>query len=723
MERLLAEELKGFYTCETREARGGVSFDGTLEAAYRACLWSRIANRILLPLATFKAPDAEALYKGVYDISWQDQFDVEETFAVDFNASSSNIRHSHFGALRVKDAIVDQFRDRQGNRPTVDLIQPDIRLNLYLFRNLATVNLDLSGVSLHRRGYRRHGLGAPLKENLAAAILMRAEWLKAVEQGCELVDPMCGSGTLLVEAAAMAADIAPGLTRKQWGFLRWKGHDEGLWRDVLTEAEERRQRGLKRLPAICGYDCSPRAVRASLDNLEDAGLGGKVEVEVRDISKAAPINTGSLGLLVTNPPYGTRLGKESDIPALYSSLGESLKQRFTGWRAAIFVGDAEIGKHIGLRARKIHTLYNGAMECKLLHFQVSPEWYISNRRFPTPLPPHARSSGAEAFANRLLKNLKRLRRWLQRQQISCYRVYDADLPEYALAVDVYEGEKRWLHVQEYQAPATIDPRKARLRLREALGLVMEILEVGESELFFKVRKQQRGSAQYQKISDENQWHEISEGGCRFLVNLADHLDTGLFLDHRLTRGMLSELAAGRRFLNLFAYTGTATVYAASGRALETTSVDLSNTYLKWAQRNMALNGFMGNEHRFLREDCVEWLKQNRRDKFGLIFLDPPSFSASKRMESTLDLQRDHVTLIQQAARHLDDGGVMIFSNNLRRFRMDHDALKNLRIENISKATLPRDFERNPRIHNCWRIQHKKLAPGSGRCAGSHVGRA
>ncbi len=704
MEQLLAGELRHLGAEDVSETRVGASFTGTLETAYRACLWSRIANRILLPLADFSAPTPEALYDGVRRIPWSEHFSVTDSFAVEFNASRSQISHSHFGALKVKDAIVDQFRELQGDRPSVETAQPDIRINAYLLQDHATLSLDLSGESLHRRGYREQGLAAPLKENLAAAILLRAGWPTIAAQGGALLDPMCGSGTLLIEAALIAADIAPGLLRSHWGFLRWRQHDEALWNRLLAEARERRESGFSHLPAITGYDFSPKAVRVAQDNVERAGLAGKVRIELRELSRAAPRHGKESGLLVANPPYGERLGSDSDLPGLYRQLGDILKSGFTGWQAAVLTASPELGKSIGLRARKIYSLFNGAIECKLLLFDIEPQWFVNDRRFPTPLPAESRSDGAQAFANRMQKNLKQLSRWLKRDGISCFRLYDADLPEYALAVDVYGMAPRRVHVQEYQAPATVDPRKARLRLREALGVILDTLQVDEDHLYFKVRRQQKGSAQYGKLASSGKFYEVSEGQSRFLVNFEDYLDTGLFLDHRLTRQLLADLAPGRSFLNLFAYTGTASVYAARGGALATTSIDMSNTYLDWARRNMVLNGFTGAEHRFIRADCIEWLKQGGDgDRYGLIFLDPPSFSTSKRMEAILDLQRDHVELIRSSASLLAPEGVLIFSNNLRRFRMDRESLRDLEVEEISRAMLPIDFRRNPRIHNVWRI--------------------
>jgi 23S rRNA (guanine2445-N2)-methyltransferase / 23S rRNA (guanine2069-N7)-methyltransferase len=303
------------------------------------------------------------------------------------------------------------------------------------------------------------------------------------------------------------------------------------------------------------------------------------------------------------------------------------------------------------------------------------------------------------FANRLRKNLRNLGRWARQNDIACYRLYDADLPEYAVAVDLYE---RWVHVQEYEAPTTIDPQKAESRLRDVLAVLPTVLEVPAENVFLKVRRRQKGTSQYQKFDRRGEFHEVHEGGCRFLVNFTDYLDTGLFLDHRPTRQLLRELAPGKHFLNLFAYTGAATVYAAAGGARATTTVDLSQVYLDWAQRNLALNGFSGAQHELVRADCLEWLQRERR-RFDLIFLDPPTFSTSKRMEATFDVQRDHVPLLRTAAGLLAPGGVLIFSNNNRRFKMNRESLPELQIEEITRQTIPRDFERNPRIHTCWRI--------------------
>jgi 23S rRNA (guanine2445-N2)-methyltransferase / 23S rRNA (guanine2069-N7)-methyltransferase len=319
------------------------------------------------------------------------------------------------------------------------------------------------------------------------------------------------------------------------------------------------------------------------------------------------------------------------------------------------------------------------------------------------------SQGAQMFANRLTKNLKHLSKWIKRDAIDCYRLYDADMPEYAVAVDVYESilpeNSRWVHVQEYEAPKNIDKQKAQQRLDEVLQVIPKILNVAPEQVFLKVRRQQKGSEQYEKLASKQQFYQVMEGGHRFWVNFTDYLDTGLFLDHRITRAMLTPLASGKRFLNLFAYTGSATVYAAAGGAISTTTVDMSNTYLQWARRNMEANNFSGQQHQYVQADCLQWLERApERAQYGLIFLDPPSFSTSKRMEGTFDVQRDHVALLKKTLALLQPDGVLIFSNNLRSFKLDYDAPNEWNIKDISKATVPKDFERNPKIHQCWEIK-------------------
>jgi 23S rRNA (guanine2445-N2)-methyltransferase / 23S rRNA (guanine2069-N7)-methyltransferase len=706
MESLLADELRALGAHDVKETRAGAAFSGDLALAYRACLWSRVANRVLLWLARFPAVTPEALYEGVRQIDWSQHLDPDGTLAVEFHTSQSRITHSHFGALKVKDAIVDQFRDQTGRRPSVATEEPDVRINVYLHRDEASVSIDLSGESLHRRGYREKTVPAPLKENLAAAILLRSQWPAIAGQGGALVDLMCGSGTLPIEAAFMAADIAPGILRSYYGFLRWRGHDAAVWEGLLSEAHARRAHGMAQLPPIRGYDLDPSAVRAALANVERAGLTGHVHIERRELADCRSEHVPQAGLVVANPPYGERLGEESELPGLYHALGETIKRCYPGWRAAVFTGNPDLGKRMGLRSHRMHVLWNGAIECRLLHFEVEPHRFVTERSPAEHLlaqAPATLTPGAEMVANRLRKNLRTLGKWAAQENLCCYRLYDADMPEYALAIDLYQGAQRWAHVQEYAAPKTIDPARAGERLREAMSALPGALDIPAGNIFLKVRQRQKGKSQYERLDERGEFHEVQEAGLKLLVNFTDYLDTGLFLDHRLTRRMIAELATGRRFLNLFGYTGAATVHAAAAGARGTTTVDMSRTYIDWARRNLALNGFTGKHHELVQADVFAWLEEEEQRRYGLIFLDPPTFSTSKRMTGTLDIQRDHVALIQSAARLLEPDGVLVFSCNFRRFRLDREGLAGFGIEDLTAATLPKDFARSPRIHQCFRL--------------------
>ena len=722
---LLVAELSGLGIENVQQKRSGVEINDSTENAYAVCLWSRLASRVLLCLKRFECTDADDLYDGVHTIDWSEHLlNAEATLAVNFVGSNAQIRHTHYAALRVKDAIVDHLREALGQRPSIKLDQPDLRINVYLEKDTASVYLDLSGDSLHRRNYRAMGAKAPLKENLAAAILHKADWPALSAEGYDLVDPMCGSGTLLIEAAMMAADIAPGWLRTYFGFLGWKQHDAKTWARLREDAGQRRSAGLARLPSIKGYDIDYRVVEAAKTNVVRAGLEEYIQIERRPVVDARPRNGQTKGLVVVNPPYGERMGQETEMYGLYTELGTTLRNYFVGWKAAVFTNNPELGFRLGIRSRRPTTLYNGAIECKLLILDIGadrffvPKLVISDS--PDSLPTgddlldrarRYRESGrclAEMFANRLKKNLRSIGRWADRNRIDCYRLYDADLPEYALAIDIYQGETRWVHVQEYRAPSSIDPEKSRVRLLQSLAVLPDTLDLDWDQIFLKVRQRQKGASQYQKQGNAGCFFEVQENGRHFVVNLEDYLDSGLFLDHRVTRQMIAEMSAGKHFLNLFAYTGAASVYASSGGALSTTTVDMSQSYLDWARRNFVLNRMNLYTNKLIQADCLEWidnavksLRSNQR--YGLIFLDPPTFSNSKNMTSTLDIQRDHVELINKTVKLLDRDGVLIFSTNFRKFKLDKDRLAGINVIDISKQTIPKDFTRNSKIHYCWQI--------------------
>jgi len=699
---VLAQELAQFGAEDIRERSHDVKFQGNLEVGYRACLWSRSATRVLLSLGQIDALSAKSVYESVKRIDWRQHIAPGATLACDCSGGNESIRHTIYGSQLLKDAVCDALRETRGERPNIKPERPDVLLHMHVEATTALVSVDFSGESLHLRSYREEGGRAPLKENVAAAVLLRAGWAESAERGGWLVDPMCGSGTFLSEGALIAADAAPALQRTYFGFLGWHGHDAALWHRLCAEAQSRRD---ARVPRRCilGSDIDGQAVRAAIANGERAGVADWLHVEKRALADVvAP--AGQTGLVVVNPPYGERIGAESGLPALYTQLGETLRHGFSGWQAAILTGNPPLARNLGMFAKRTHRVFNGPIECRLLRFELNA---ASLERPAEELRADwAGRPGAQMFANRLRKNLQRLQPWAQRERINCFRLYDADMPEYAFAVDIYDTDTRHVYVQEYAAPKSVDQEGARERRREVLAVLPGALEVPQPQVHTRVRKPQKGAEQYAKRESLGERFAVEEGGLKFWVNFRDYLDTGLFLDHRVMRGMLRDWAQGTDFLNLFCYTGSASVYAAAGGARSTVSVDLSNTYLDWARDNLRLNGFTSERHELHRADCLTWLEQQEPlgARFDLIFLDPPTFSNSKRMEGVLDVQRDHVGMIRRSMKLLRRAGRLVFSTNYTRFKLDGAALSDLAVEDITAPTIPKDFERHTRIHRCFSIR-------------------
>jgi 23S rRNA (guanine2069-N7)-methyltransferase / 23S rRNA (guanine2445-N2)-methyltransferase len=701
---VLAEELAQFGAEDIRERSHDVKFQGTLEVGYRACLWSRTATRVYLSLGSIDATSSKSVYEAVKRIDWREHLAPGATLACDCSGGNESIRHTIYGSQLLKDAVCDNLRESTGERPNIQPERPDVLLHLHVEGPTALVSLDFSGESLHRRGYRSEGGRAPLKENVAAAVLLRAGWLQIAAAGGMLLDPMCGSGTFLTEGALIAADAAPAIDREYFGFLKWHGHDAALWARLREEALARRSARVARR-CILGSDVDSEAVRMASANAAHAGVADWLHVEKRALGEV-PRPRGETGLIVANPPYGERIGAESGLPELYSELGAVLRDRFQGWQAAILTGNPPLARNLGIYAKRSHRVFNGAIECRLLRFDLNEA--SAQRPAEEVRADWSSRPGAQMFANRLRKNLQRLDPWAARGHIDCFRVYDADMPEYAFAIDLYGRESRHVYVQEYAPPKSVNQESARERRREALAVLPEVLGVPLPQVHTRVRKPQKGADQYEKRESAAERHAVQEGGLKFWVNFRDYLDTGLFLDHRIVRGMLRAWAKDADFLNLFCYTGSATVYAAAGGARSTTGVDLSNTYLDWAHENLLLNGFRGDNHELYRADCLAWLEEQepRGARFDLIFLDPPTFSNSKRMEGVLDVQRDHVGMIRRSLKLLRPAGRLVFSTNYTRFKLDQGGLEDLAIEDISAATVPKDFERHARIHKCFVVQFK-----------------
>ncbi len=690
LEELLKSELDALGAQDLQVVQGGVHFRADDRVMYQSLLWSRLASRILLPLGEFGVWSDLDLYVGAQSIPWTEMFDSTTSFAIHFSGTNEVIRNSQFGALRIKDAIVDSFTRQNLERPSVDREQPGIRINAWLNKDRVSIALDLSGDALHQRGYRQQTGVAPLKETLAAAIVMRSGW----QSSTPLVDPMCGSGTLLLEAALIATDRAPGLLRTHWGFNRWKNHNQAVWQDVLGEAKERARVGTAAATArFFGYDNDSRVLESARANARRAGVFELFTFTQQDVIKLKNPLAGQeiTGTVLSNPPYGERLESEPALIALHSQLGRLMKQHFGGWNLSLFSASPELLSCLQLRADRQFKAKNGPLECVQKNYQLAATSGEGGAQI------------AEDFANRLRKNLKKLEKWARQSNIECYRLYDADLPEYNVAVDRY-GD--WVVIQEYAPPKTVDANKARQRLFDVISATLSVLEIPANRLVMKTRERQKGKSQYQKLSEKGDFFEVQEFDARLLVNLTDYLDTGLFLDHRIARQMLGQMSAGKDFLNLFAYTGTASVHAGLGGAKTTTTVDMSRTYLEWAERNLRLNGLTGRQHRLMHADCLSWLRESD-EQFDLIFIDPPTFSNSKRMEDDFDVQRDHMMLMRNLKRLLRRGGTIMFSNNKRGFKMDLEGLAalGLQAQEITQKTLSQDFARNRQIHNCWLVSH------------------
>ncbi len=689
LEELLKSELDALGAQDLQVVQGGVHFEADGRTMYQSLLWSRLASRILLPLGEFGVYSDLDLYVGVQSIDWTELFGSQHTFVVHFSGTNESIRNSQFGALKVKDAIVDSFTRQKLPRPNVDREQPDIRINVWLNKDRASIALDLSGDALHQRGYRQQTGQAPLKENLAAAIVLRSGW----QPTTPLLDPMCGSGTLLIEAALIACDRAPGLLRSRWGFTHWRQHNDALWREVKSEAQQRARAGTAAAQArFFGYDSDGRVLEWAQANARRAGVADLFTFARQDVLQLKnPLPGEQRGTVLSNPPYGERLESEPALIALHSQLGRIMKQHFGGWTLSLFSGSPELLSCLQLRAERQFKAKNGPIECVQKNYQLAENSSENGAQI------------AEDYANRLRKNMKKLEKWARQEGIACYRLYDADLPEYNVAVDRY-GE--WVVVQEYAPPKTIDAAKARQRLFDVIGATLSVLELPANRLVLKTRERQKGKNQYQKLGEKGDFFEVQEYNARLLVNLTDYLDTGLFLDHRIARHMLGKMSKDKDFLNLFSYTGSASVHAGLGGARSTTTVDMSRTYLEWAERNLRLNGLTGRQHRLMQADCLSWLRESD-ETFDLIFIDPPTFSNSKRMEEDFDVQRDHIMLMRNLKRLLRAGGTVMFSNNKRGFKMDLEGLASLglKAQDITQKTLSQDFARNRQIHNCWLITH------------------
>lgn len=805
-EQVVADELKNMGIRRVRPLNGGVSFTGKPVDAYRACLWSRAASRIMLVVDRVDAKDADELYSSVRAIPWEKHMSPQKTMAVFARGTSDTLRNTAFIGQKVKDAVCDRLRSVHGERPDVDPDDPDVGIWVNLHGARATINIDFAGGSLHRRGYRENGIQvtAPLKEALAAGMLLKGRWPERAKSVGAFVDPMCGSGTLVIEAAMIAADRAPGLLREKWGFEAWLPYKPEEFYALIDEADERFEAGLSaEQPLFLGADIDLRCVEIAQAAANRAGLSSIVRFEQADCLELgktlerAGVPLDRPGFVAVNPPYGIRLAKDN-LREVIESLRKGVSTLPSDWQMLVITPDPQFDVLMAMDATEQSTVYNGRIESTVRLYDLG-----SSRLEMLDLIDLAGnekrisvSSGhAEQFAGRLRKMAKQRRKWAAREGVFAYRVYDADLPDYAVAIDVimgmriqdpleeqraydarrnssykgrptgkddrrasvgrgrggkfgtetgkfhddrakvdpkdgFKGEgkqkrsfvhvrsisaetvksymKPYLVISEYQAPREIDPTKAARRLDDAIKVASVILDVPDERIATRVRKQEKGGSQYAAAERKGMHLLTVEGGHVFELNLTGYLDTGLFLDHRPVRALIEKRASGKRFCNLFAYTGSASVYAAAGGAASTATVDLSPRYLEWARRNMQRNGFRDKVYRFSKADTLDWLDGEREkgSQYDLVFVDPPTFSNSKAMGNrTWDIQRDHIAMLKKVACVLAPEGTILFSGNLRSFKLDQEGLRQLglKAKDITAESIPEDFGRNKKIHFCYEI--------------------
>lgn len=706
IENLLHDELSQLGAQVGKQTVGSIRFEADSTTAQKICLASRFATRIMLLLEQKTAINSkDDLYKMANFQPWQDYFGPTQSFAVEFNGTNRLLKNSQFAGLVVKDAIVDYFNDLYEQRPNVDKLNPNVRVVAKLNRDNLALYIDYSGPRLSQRGYREAQGKAPIKEHLAAALVARSGWLNDTSR--PLFDPCCGSGTLLIEAAHMAMNKPANIEREQFAFERLPSFRRSKFDELKAElkSEQKNQQTPAKLWLI-GQDIDERVLTKAKQNAQRANVSEYISFEQSDLNQLS-LPAKRAGVVLANLPFGERLGGMAELTQLYRNLGLKLKQHFKDWQVALLASDESLLKLLKLIRTKQYKFKNGPLDTVLALYQLDEKQVQSSNINATAL--HFEHSSA--FANRIKKNLQGLKKWRKAEQIEAYRVYDADIPEYNVAVDVYGDNEQHASnksavIYEYAPPKQIDADTAHKRLQDVISLTAQQLDIDPLNIAVKVRKRQKGDSQYQAQAQQNRTQIVHEYGAQFIVNLFDYLDTGLFLDHRLARKLIRQLSPNKRVLNLFAYTGTASVQAALGGAKSVTTVDMSNTYLKWAQQNFAQNQLKSPRYRFEQADCLHWLSQ-AQGQYDVIFLDPPTFSNSKKMKTSFDVERDHLQLMTWVKRILAPNGVLIFSNNKRGFTLDHQGLAELGLsaQNITEQSLSPDFARNKKIHNCWRITH------------------
>ena len=732
LESIVARELRamGFDPKNAESGPGRTYFTGGLDAVVKANIHLRCAGKVLIELASFPCEDFDVLFDAASGIPWEDWAPRNAKVVVEGRSVRSKITSVPALQRTVKKAIVNRLMNAY-KTTTLPEDGALYTVEISLLKDQATITLDTTGRGLHRRGYRLMNVAAPLRETLAAGLVLLSNW----EPGAPLIDPFCASGTIPIEAAMIGHNIAPGLKR-QFDAQSWPVFPPKLWIEARKEAQAAILPPLE--PKIIGTDIDAQALKFARQHAQLAGVENDIHFQQKDFADLT--SQRHYGCVICNPPYGDRIGELAQLRPLYESM-PAVFSRLPDWSFYIITAWNDFEKVIGLEATRRRKLYNSRIECTYFQFvgpkrppkrlweerndEIEPETPVeepldnSVTDAPTEQDPVVKPQKAspppvfagldeyaqyqaEQFGKCLANRAHHLRK-LPKRGITCYRLYDRDFPEVPLAIDFYEGE--YLHIAEYERPDGRNVGQHKLWLDKMVETAVEVMGVEPRNAFLKRRQRMRGEAQYEKFAQKERVIDAHEGGLTFLCNMTDYLDTGLFLDHRITRDMVRKEAAGKRFLNLFCYTGAFSCYAAAGKAASVVSVDLSPNYLEWAEANMELNGFFAPEFPadYVKADVMKFLSRVDDNSFDLCVCDPPTFSNSKSTEQDWDVQKCHVALLRLLAQKMSPGGVVYFSNNFRRFKLDEEALSDLySIRDYTARTLPEDF-RNKHIHQCWRM--------------------
>ena len=690
VEDLLNSELSELGITVEKEIQGGVYAPFSNKNVYKICMYSRIANKVLAQLKSVPAGTPEILTSAVSEIGWEEHFGANESFAVYCGETNEVFRNAKYASQVVKDGVIKRFQELRLGRPKVDTTNPDMLIHVFLHGKDAEISLNLSGASLHERNYRLKQGAAPLRENIAAALLYRAGWKYGDKR--VFFDPMCGSGTILIEAAGIAGGLPPGLTRKSFGFEKWKYHKAFEYRSVRQEAQEKLLKGMQSLPIIAGMDIDRKAVMAAYDNIKSCGLSGTIEVfqgDARNMENAAAEFNKGDGLIAFNPPYGERMGDKEQLSADYGRIGTQIKKYFPGWKASFITSSRYLAFGIGMKAYKRNKLYNGGLLTYAYHFEI-----MQKIEAAAELPP-----GGDMFKNRLIKKRRLLKKYLNKNEISCFRLYDADMPEYAASVDVFED--KWLYLQEYEAPKSVGEYPALKRLSHIMAVLPEFFSISPENIFYS-KLDNKPKYRYSPSQIKENKRIVRENGLKYFVSFEHYPDPGLELGQRGIREYIKNSAKGVRFLNLFSYTGAPGLCAAAGGAQETLSVDSNNYYLNWTGDNFKLNGFLNESNKRLSKDAFSFLA-NCGKKFDLIYIDPPFYSGNKTTGKPFALLNDYPRLITLALKVCAPGGKILFVTNQKKLRFKTDEFRDCSIKEITNETLQEDFKSSKYKYRCWEI--------------------